>query len=562
MGNTRHRYGKSTIDIENINLDRGAYIVESDNNVVIQAKIDAANATLQNPFSIIFAPGAYEFADAIEIPSDVKVEFMNGVYIRIADTNDLDDQTYTKSTENVACIITNNDHANGNENIRIVGDVTIDFESPTGAGNIGAGLKYEEDRHYTGIWLNNCNTSKIEGVRVDDIVYDISGYQGFGILLTDCSDVDVVDCTVNGAAYEGIGIRGGNQRINVVRARGEGNKNHLSQVAHFWESAAVIADGAGSSNTYIAYSDCQSETNGIAVHTLNESILTITAVDTGNDTFTVAGEIAGWFTVGQKFAVEGSTGNDGYWEVESVAESTNTVVTVTGDITDATVDGSIYCNHRNITMSNCHCLQARLLGDSWAMSVIGGSYEWVKVDTLAGNMRDVLINGIQLYYDGTGTNAGAIEFVNDDAGSILRATINNCMYSDFVDSVNGLDFIRVDQKDGSGTASGDIQDLVITGNNVDARTILYRSADGTSSLSKVTVSGNSWQGGLYALAGAEGSNFDKVIMSCNQLAGTWMLAGTIDKLLITGNHLDWSTAKENGANITNATYADNIENTW
>ena len=69
---------------------------------------------------------------------------------------------------------------------------------------------------------------------------------------------------------------------------------------------------------------------------------TIIAVSTADETFTIAGRHVGQFEVGTKFGVFGSTGNDANWEVDSVAhDGTNTVITVTGNITDATVDGTI-----------------------------------------------------------------------------------------------------------------------------------------------------------------------------------------------------------------------------
>lgn len=68
----------------------------------------------------------------------------------------------------------------------------------------------------------------------------------------------------------------------------------------------------------------------------------ITAVDTSAETFTIAGNHADKFATGVKFAVEGSTGNDGDWTVSSSANSgSNTIITVTGNITDATADGRI-----------------------------------------------------------------------------------------------------------------------------------------------------------------------------------------------------------------------------
>lgn len=68
----------------------------------------------------------------------------------------------------------------------------------------------------------------------------------------------------------------------------------------------------------------------------------ITDVDIVNETFLIAGQHASKFTATTKFIVTDSTGNDANWIVSSVArQGTDTLITVTGDITDATVDGTI-----------------------------------------------------------------------------------------------------------------------------------------------------------------------------------------------------------------------------
>ena len=68
----------------------------------------------------------------------------------------------------------------------------------------------------------------------------------------------------------------------------------------------------------------------------------IAAVDIVNDTLSIVGDYSALFVAGLKFRVSGSTGNDGSWEVESrVYGAPNLVITVTGNLTDATVDGNI-----------------------------------------------------------------------------------------------------------------------------------------------------------------------------------------------------------------------------
>ncbi|HQW96435.1 MAG TPA: hypothetical protein PLU58_11560 [Saprospiraceae bacterium] len=68
---------------------------------------------------------------------------------------------------------------------------------------------------------------------------------------------------------------------------------------------------------------------------------TITDVDQGLKTFTVAGDQTLTYTAGSKFYVTGSTGNDGLYTVDSVSYGTATEIIVLEAIPDATVDGDI-----------------------------------------------------------------------------------------------------------------------------------------------------------------------------------------------------------------------------
>ena len=63
----------------------------------------------------------------------------------------------------------------------------------------------------------------------------------------------------------------------------------------------------------------------------------------GADQLTVEGDRRDFFPVGQSLVVSGSTGNNGTWTVTAVNLDANgdTVISVSEDITDATVDGTI-----------------------------------------------------------------------------------------------------------------------------------------------------------------------------------------------------------------------------
>jgi len=74
--------------------------------------------------------------------------------------------------------------------------------------------------------------------------------------------------------------------------------------------------------------------------------VSIVAVDTGSEYFSISGDHTSEIAVGDKFTVAGSTGNDGIWTVASTSYvDPNTRIFVSGDITDATVDGTISFHH-------------------------------------------------------------------------------------------------------------------------------------------------------------------------------------------------------------------------
>jgi hypothetical protein len=69
----------------------------------------------------------------------------------------------------------------------------------------------------------------------------------------------------------------------------------------------------------------------------------IVAIDTNTNTISVAGNLVPDIEIGQNIGIYQSTGNDGDWVASNVIyNSPNTDITVTGDITDNTVDGLMY----------------------------------------------------------------------------------------------------------------------------------------------------------------------------------------------------------------------------
>ncbi len=88
--------------------------------------------------------------------------------------------------------------------------------------------------------------------------------------------------------------------------------------------------------------------------TITPSGYTVDAVSTTSETFSFTddGDLTGVFDDDENFLISGSTGNDGTWTVSSTSYSApTTTVTVTGDITDATVDGSAIVVGGEVTLT-------------------------------------------------------------------------------------------------------------------------------------------------------------------------------------------------------------------
>ncbi len=88
--------------------------------------------------------------------------------------------------------------------------------------------------------------------------------------------------------------------------------------------------------------------------TIKPTGYTIDAVDTSAETFDIAddGDLTAIFDDNENFLISGSTGNDATWTVSSTLFSTPTMtITVTGDITDSTADGSALVVEGAVTLT-------------------------------------------------------------------------------------------------------------------------------------------------------------------------------------------------------------------
>jgi len=115
-------------------------------------------------------------------------------------------------------------------------------------------------------------------------------------------------------------------------------------------NVTAVGDGTGG-NQWVEYDNA----NGVAEtitfdrkEDVGSGQLSITAVDTALETFTVALDKTSLFPIGQTFDVFNSTGNNGLWAVSTSVYNSGldtTTITVTGNITNAVADGKLESIH-------------------------------------------------------------------------------------------------------------------------------------------------------------------------------------------------------------------------
>jgi hypothetical protein len=123
----------------------------------------------------------------------------------------------------------------------------------------------------------------------------------------------------------------------------------------------------------------------VAGHTTNslDSAKTIDGVNTGTETFTLSGDgdLSATYSAGGHIYVDGSTGNDGEWVIDSVNWSDpDFTITVTGDVTDATVDGTISVNDGTLATSE-ELMDTTFLGtNAGTWDFTGNDRDWKHTD--------------------------------------------------------------------------------------------------------------------------------------------------------------------------------------
>lgn len=172
--------------------------------------------------------------------------------------------------------------------------------------------------------------------------------------------------------------------------------------------------------------------------------LAITAVNTSTDVFTIAGDWTAYFGADDVFNVDESTGNDGDWTVSSSTYTGgNTEITVTGDITDATVDGYI----------------------GWSQEDGAGSYRYLYVDArnLDGSGKNDWYAGDAMFNTGQAGD-GFIDLysysgvVSSTVGPTIVGNVRNSLtYNDWTTrwAIGNLNGLYGKSSDTYGSAFGD-----------------------------------------------------------------------------------------------------------
>jgi len=204
------------------------YVCDGVNDEVqIQAAIDALPA---GGGHILCSTGTYSFTNRITISDNTTLEFQNGSTINVSDgsTNGLSASANRESLngDTYISLITNNDHTNGNSNIKIIG-AKVDFGQGNGENNNFPTNSY----NYAGIWLENCTDCEIIDCRADGVVYDINlNYRAHGILISNCTRCKTINSGANEAGYDGIRIGGDSDDCCVIGGYGTGNNGHAVQI--------------------------------------------------------------------------------------------------------------------------------------------------------------------------------------------------------------------------------------------------------------------------------------------------------------------------------------------
>lgn len=235
-----------SLDTERVN--NTGFVSASEGPSGVQQAIDDADSNNLN--GLIVYGNEFEWSNTVTIPSEFTLTFSDGLTINVPDSHSLDQLGSDDPTYH---LITNDDHTNGNANITIQGNVTIDGGNKPG------------DESWAMVWLHNVTDCKISGLTVQDVAQNRndSNKRPYGILVSESTNVLVEDCETYRCGYEGISCRGANKNVTVRQCHSEGCD------AHSMQQADRSPYGHGSAKN-IEFAECTAGTarsDNLCIHT-------------------------------------------------------------------------------------------------------------------------------------------------------------------------------------------------------------------------------------------------------------------------------------------------------
>jgi len=524
----------------------------TEDGVQMQAALDALPA---HGGRVYCTGGSYELKNRVTLPSNSILEFAIGNDIQVASDHLLDDVSnqYTKHGRAFSALFVNDGATtdNGNTNVHIIG-ANVDFDAGTDPQS-----KFDTDQGYGAIWLDHCTESSIVNCKAMNIVLDndLTYSDTFGIIVSDSNDCTISKCYADYSAYEGIGVRGGCNRILVEDCLGGGNSvRHFLQLARW-----VPTTGTSGTPWDCIIRNCNDPLDGITVHSSNN----LTTRDIRNiiiegctvHTLSLYGNLNTTLVSGNTMErIEVRAGSDE--TMKHLVITGNTIGIAEAAVAKINMKGEGPSGH-------VATVDDVLISNNW----IKANAEGAAIKILAAATEDDVFRNITItgnVLDGSGataaTNFYLIYIQNLGAADWSDFVItNNTMHSSVVGgteitipinfSLSGTgDIYRVRVANNTAgpdtrrffltqaTGGGEIYDIQIIDNEVDVDDDqAFIDTLGTP-INDVTVRGNKIYGCKYVIKQGTGA-IDQVIIVDNDFEGidTAFLSGTITNLYVRDN---------------------------
>lgn len=200
------------------------YVPADDGAAEVQAALDESHE--QDTVSVEASEQSTEqWRESVTVPDNRTLD-LSGIEIALPSNHNL--STERHGSRNVLYAVTNQNRQNAT-GVNIVGG-DFDFSNVT-------------DRTATaGVWLHRARDSTMRGVVSRSAGDRYGSIRCFSITITASEDCQLVDCAGWDGGYDGIGIRGANNRIDLIRCTGSGSSGAIQSAP--W-GAWNIGSGGG-----------------------------------------------------------------------------------------------------------------------------------------------------------------------------------------------------------------------------------------------------------------------------------------------------------------------------